>query len=88
MTPEAEIIPTQVEHIIAQHVWAKLAEILRLPKLALPAGAISVKNVHTQCMRRRWWEALKQNEPIHAKKYATAMNKSFAELDKYYGVSS
>lgn len=43
MTPEAEIITTKVESIIAQHAWPKLAEILRLPRLALPAGAISIK---------------------------------------------
>ena len=46
------------------------------------------QNEHTQCMRRRWWTKLKQQEPGHAKNYASAMKKTFAELDKFYGISS
>ena len=46
------------------------------------------KNVHTQCMRRRWWLALKKDEPLHAQNYAAAVCKTFQELDSYYGVES
>ena len=41
-------------------------------------------NVHTQSIRRKWWVTLKEQEPIHAANYATAMKMTFDQLDKFY----